>query len=252
MNRMTPWFYQAVLNLSVMHMTTEATGLVYVRWITSSIYFWSGFFKLNPGFVSGMFPWLSRPLRQNLLAPCFRWLGWSHLFGQAEKIVLVGGYIAGPFEMMLGIIFMGVPQFPKWLVLLLCWSMHIFILYSVSPLGLFFNEVVYPWNVAMMFQVHYVIVNSCSYSFRDSSRLIFTEHKMLSSLLAILLFLCPLFKLFDYWPQYLSWSLYSGVDMQGAISIQQTTVNSHFPQLNKYTKLLFHWGIGIENTVLGI
>lgn len=144
-NRWQPWFYQYTLMLLALACfpwrnadappeRTEAV-LDACRIVIACTYFWSGLHKMNWSFVDQLYPWLIGP-----------WLSW---FPEGLRPAMrASGYLAPVAEMAIGLGLLG-RRFRNAAVAG-SWIMHVFLLLCLGPLGLSYNSVVWPWNVAMM------------------------------------------------------------------------------------------------------
>jgi uncharacterized membrane protein YphA (DoxX/SURF4 family) len=137
--RFQPWLYQYMMMLGVLACTRaeyapdERFALGSLRLIVASIYIFSGLHKINYGFVYESAPWLLKPLRSLLPESIpINWMCW--LMPGAE--IALGLLLAWPGARKPGVI--------------LAIAMHLSILLLLGPFGLDYNEVVWPWNLAMM------------------------------------------------------------------------------------------------------
>jgi uncharacterized membrane protein YphA (DoxX/SURF4 family) len=173
------------------------------RLLVASIYFWSGFQKMNLIFVSEIFPWMIEPFVKNW-APELK--HWANATGFAVPLL----------EAAMGISLL-VPRLRK-MAIGLALAMHSFILLCLGPLGQNWNTVVWPWNIAMALFVIILFVGTENKSLRAmffTSRFVF--HKIVLVLFAIM----PLLSFFDLWDSYLSASLYSGNIKRAYVFIEQ-------------------------------
>src|SRR5215217_6649382 len=141
-SRWQPWFYQYLFMFAALALypwrerdpEKREAALNVCRLIVASTYFWSGLQKLNINFVEDLFPWLVTPLVALLPA--------------SSEGLLQSLAIAAPFvEAGIGV---GLLTRFRNVAVMLALSMHIFILFSLGPLGHDWNTVVWPWNAAMM------------------------------------------------------------------------------------------------------
>jgi hypothetical protein len=107
----------------------RAAALNACRLIIVSIYFWSGIQKLNPAFVRGTFPWMLAPFTGVLSATV---IARVHSLAVAAPFVEIG--------IALGLL----TQRLRNAVVFVAVAMHLFILASVGPLGLDYNNVIWP------------------------------------------------------------------------------------------------------------
>jgi hypothetical protein len=84
--------------------------------------------------------------------------------------------------------------------------MHLTILLAIGPFGINWNEVVWPWNVAMIAFLIILFWKNKDFTIKDLIPKKFFEYQFLVLILALVM---PVFNLFGYYPAYLSWSLYS-------------------------------------------
>jgi uncharacterized membrane protein YphA (DoxX/SURF4 family) len=136
-NRLQPWLYLYGLALVALQMAGGRAGrgpegLAMVRLLIGFAWLWSGIMKLNPAFAADYFPGLMEP---------FGLRAWAA--GHAPAAFLAGG-----IEAVAGVLFL-IPRLQKW-GLAGGLLVHAFILASLGPLGLNWNEVVWPWNLAFM------------------------------------------------------------------------------------------------------
>ncbi len=165
-----------------------------LRWLLAAVYFWGGFNKLNPYFFEDIFPWLCEASER------------LHFFSD-KKWAAVSVAV---FEMMLapGLLFQKTRRVFGWLAV----AFHLANVLMLSPLGLNWNEVVIPWNLAMAVLVFWV-------SGKNDSHFLHTEPSKFTKVLnfrkpdlTILAFawLAPLLNVFGGWPENLSWKMYAG------------------------------------------
>jgi uncharacterized membrane protein YphA (DoxX/SURF4 family) len=210
-NRWQPWFYQYVLMLGVLAFfnfrcdndAEQASILNMLRLMIAAIYFWSGLQKLNPHFPDDIFPWLMEPVTNHMAAGSiskFQWL--SGIF----PLIETGTGIA-----------LLIPVLRKYALAAVV-IMHLFILFSLGPLGHNYNPVVWPWNIAMM--------AFCFLLFRGERMTLIQLRLMLRpvhmKLVFLLFVLMPLFNFFNLWDSYLSHNLYSGNTSNGVIYLSDS------------------------------
>ncbi|CAN5572741.1 hypothetical protein BH10BAC1_BH10BAC1_12940 [soil metagenome] len=208
-NRWQPWFYQYVLMLFVVSFfnfrcddTRQQQAIVTIfKLMIAAIYFWSGLQKLNPNFLSDTFPWLMEPITNHMATGAikhFTWLG--NMFPIIEILTGIGLFLA-PIKKGTIIILFG---------------MHLFILFTLGPLGHNYNPVVWPWNIAMMAFAYILFYNSNEFSIKQIRTML---HYHSLKIVAILFILMPLFNFFNLWDSYLSHNLYSGNTSGGVIYV---------------------------------
>jgi hypothetical protein len=109
-------------------------------------------------------------------------------------------------------------------------GMHVFILFSIGPLGHDWNTIVWPWNVAMMAFVVILFWRAEGFSARH---ILVPRAPLGASLfhgLILLLFgVMPLFSFFGLWDSYLSASLYSDNIKRATLHISES-VKDRLPE----------------------
>lgn len=178
-----------------------------IRIVIACTWFWSGVMKMNPAFAGDYFPGLVEP------------------FGLGEWALAhpVAAYAAGSLEALAGILF-ALPRAKK-LGLVAGLLVHAFILASLGPWGLNWNEVVWSWNLAFMALAVLSLTpknyphTSKSISKQQKSSFLnswlekataFLKPKYLPELAVLLLAgILPLLNLFGHWDHFLSHSYYS-------------------------------------------
>ena len=134
MNRLQPWmyFYLLAWGLLLAHTPGKEAGTqTALRWLLAAVYAWGGFNKLTPYFAEDNFPWFCEAFF------------WTKPLGQWPA----AGYGVALVELLFapGLLWrVSRPAF-RWIVP----AFHLFIIVALSPLGLDWNTVVIPWNVAM-------------------------------------------------------------------------------------------------------
>jgi hypothetical protein len=199
-SRWQPWFYQylfmlAALGLSFTSpMDTERrnSALPTCRLIVASIYFWSAIQKVNATFVQKTFPWMIEPLVAFLPVAVRTWL---HPLGFAVPFLEMGiaiGLLTRRFRTA---------------AVLVALSMHLAILASIGPWGRNYNDVVWPWNIAMGVFVVLLFWRETEVRIEN----VIWGNKGVFHILVLLLFaVAPVLSLFNIWDSYLSFALYSG------------------------------------------
>jgi hypothetical protein len=133
--RLQPWFVMyLVLVLPLLATRDASPSLLPAQLYLPAMYFWSGFSKLNLNFFSSVAPWI---------------LGVGLDNHPRMKIGL--GLGIALFEIALGtaLIFGKTRQWAVKCAIV----MHLFLLLRLGPLGLNWNTVVWPWNLALVFLV---------------------------------------------------------------------------------------------------
>ena len=220
-SRWQPWEYQYLLTflLFFFYHKNQKQFLNYFSFLIVATYFFSGLHKLNGGFLYTV--WEKMIL--------IRFCGFEP--NQIQNIVVHYAGLALPiFEILatLGLLFVKNKQ--RYALLLI--AMHIFILIFLSPLGINYNSIVWPWNVLMIL---YLIIlfyhNNTIISFRN---LVSGFNKIPFAVIAIL----PLVSFFGLYDNYLSFNLYSGKLTSFRICIDETRIDN---DLNEYRSKNKHY-----------
>ena len=212
--RWQPWEYQYLLTFLFFffYHKNQKQFLNYFSFLIVATYFFSGLHKLNGGFLYTV--WEKMIL--------IRFIGFE--LNQIQNIIVHYAGLALPiFEILaaLGLLF----SKNKRLFALLLIIMHIFILIFLSPIGINYNSIVWPWNALMIF---YLIIlfyrNSATIAFRN---LLSDYNKIPFAVIAIL----PLLSFFGLYDNYLSFNLYSGKLNSFRICVDEAKVDD---ELNEY------------------
>jgi hypothetical protein len=218
--RWQPWVYIYLLMLFCFafgNKNSPSEFLNSLQIIFVGIYFWSGLHKLNPNFIDSTF--------SAILVKLF------HLKAQgAMNFLLPLGYSVPLIE-----IFIGVALYTKrlrnWGVIVAI-ATHVFILIYLSPLGINYNYIVYPWNLAMIVFVPSLFYNvSRSINFWECET---GKPKLLPWMMVIFVWLAPLLNVIGYWDNYLSFALYSDKLNSYYIAIEQNELAKIDKRLAKY------------------
>jgi hypothetical protein len=195
-NRLQPWVYIYALCLLPFsffrtNQSFSASHLTYFQLLLTGIYCWSGIHKLNPNFIEFTF--------QRILTDLFR-LSDPQLLNSLKPL----GYAIPLLEIITGLALL-MPRTRK-AGFFLAAAAHLFILVYLSPLGINSNNVVYPWNLAMIALVYFAcfgIKNPVSLKAET------LPLKMLTLFMVAIAWILPVLNFFGYWDHYLAFSLYS-------------------------------------------
>lgn len=189
--RWQPWeyMYLCFLLMVIINFYKPKNILLLSHLFLVSIYFFSGLHKFSRDFLSAV--WLNMVLVD--------FFGLSMNFILKYKLFFTGLLI--PFvEIALAILLLVSKSKRKISYLLIL--MHLGILIFIGPLGLKYNSVVWPWNLAMIFIL--IIIYSKPVDPVNKNILIPNLYWI------VLWFVMPVFSLFGSWYQYFSFNLYSG------------------------------------------
>lgn len=193
-NRWQPWEYQYFLTIVFLFLyrNNNKQFANYFSFLIIVIYINSGLHKLNGSFLFHV--WEDMILH--------RFFGFEHY--QIQNTLLhYAGLSLGLIEVIsgFGLLFLKRKKIFAWLII----GMHIFILLLISPTGVNYNPIVWPWNIAMILFLYILFINgkSAEISFKN---LINGYNKIPFVIIGILPFFC----LLGYYDNFLSFNLYSG------------------------------------------
>lgn len=197
-SRLQPWFYYYLFILGAVALydlksaKNEPYNYVNIcRIILAGVYFWSGLQKLNHAYLFDLFPWLVSPLTNFI--PLLNHIPLS--------ILAISSAV---FEVIAAICLL-IPRTRKYAVWLLI-SMHIFILLMIGPLGLNFNEIVWPWNISFILLLGFLFLKKPFFSWRS----LLIPKSIFHGIAVFLFVIVPVLNFGGYWDHSLSSSLYSG------------------------------------------
>ncbi len=193
--RWQPWAYQYSLMLAALAVfywkggrsEDESAALNICRLIIASIYFYSGLQKLNSTFAEHVLP--------ELLGN-----GGPFLDSIAQTLTKLPPLL----EASIGIGLL--TRRLRNLAVVAAIVMHLFILMKYGPFGYDHNNVVWPWNFAMI-ALDLILFWKADFSFRD---VLWKNPFAFQKVVLLLVLILPSLSFFGWWDSYLSWSLYSG------------------------------------------
>jgi predicted DCC family thiol-disulfide oxidoreductase YuxK len=204
--RWQPWVFQYGFVLAALGLfswdSEDLAGrqrtLNIVRLIVAMTYAFSGLQKLNLKFIDSEFPWIVEPI--------------TNVFHLARGPLYLFG-IAAPF-IQIGFAFGLMTQKYRKASLVLAVSMHLFILAMFGPFGHDWNNIIWPWTVAMAVLDILLFTSSQKFSIRE----IFLSGRYPFHVCVLVLFaILPFLSFFNLWDSYLSAALYSGNLTEGII-----------------------------------
>jgi hypothetical protein len=210
-SRWQPWEYQYLLTFLFFffYNNNPKQFINYFSFLLIAIYFNSGLHKIGGGF-------LYKVWNEMILV---RFFGFE--VNQIQHIFIhYAGLSLGLLEVIaaLGCLFAK----NKKIYALFLVGMHIFILLLVSPIGLNYNSIVWPWNVVMILFILIVFYNN---TLRISFKaLISGYNKIPFVVLGILPFFCYL----DLYDNFFSFNLYSGSLKQFSICVDEDKISSDY------------------------
>ena len=197
--RLQPWVFLygfLLATLAVFSWNNEDVAgrnraLNIARLIMAGTYLFSGLQKINPNFMQNDFPWIVSPITDVVpaAARALRWLGMAAPFIQ---VAFALGLLTRRFRRI---------------SLIAAISMHVFILGMFGPLGLDWNNIIWPWTAAMAVLDILLFTGKQEFSWHDivwSGR-----HPYHAGILVVFIGL-PLLSFVNLWDSYLSAALYSG------------------------------------------
>ena len=164
----------------------------YLQIIIIGIYFWSGIHKLNPNFIEFTF--------ENVLTDFFK-IKDSELISNLKN----WGYSIPIFEIFIGLALV-VPRLRN-VGIVLAIITHFFILLYLSSSGTSHNFIVYPWNTAMTIFVIFLFYGTNNKVFVWPLEKL--KMRILNFSIVLLIGVLPILNFFNFWDNYLSFSLYS-------------------------------------------
>jgi predicted DCC family thiol-disulfide oxidoreductase YuxK len=177
------------------------------RLIMADTYLFSGLQKINLNFMQNDFLWIVSPMTDVVpaAAPAL------HLLGMAAPFIQV--------SFALGLLTSRLRR----ISLIAAVAMHIFILGMFGPLGLNWNNIIWPWTAAMAVLDILLFTSKQDFSWRDivwSGR-----HPYHAGVLVVFIGL-PLLSFVNLWDSYLSAALYSGNIAEAEIYTSDSAKNS--------------------------
>ena len=195
-SRLQPWFVEYVLLLTaVIFSKSEAMAFNGCRMVIAAIYFWSGLHKMNDTFFEKLFPWMVSSISTPTLAATL------HFIGVIAPYMEVGFGLALLF-----------PQTRRPGVLLsVC--MHLLLLAMLGPWSLGWNNIVWPWNLAMIVLVPCLFWGSAA----PASEILKPRETWARHALFFFVIVLPPLSLIGLWDTYPSFALYSGNPLIGSV-----------------------------------
>ena len=194
--RWQPWVFQYSFLLGTMAVCSwngadgETRTLNIVRLIVAFTYVYSGLQKLNLNFMENDFPWLVQPV--------------TNLFPSTAQVLHGFGMVAPFIQVAFGIGLL-TRRFRR-VSLTLAVSMHLFILAMFGPMGLDWNNVVWPWTAAMaVFDI--LLFSGAEFSWREA---VGSGRDPVHVAAIVLFAMLPSLSFVNLWDSYLSSALYSG------------------------------------------
>lgn len=211
MNRLQPWLYEYMLMFCALGLVDwrelesrrSRAAWAACGFVVLSFYFWSGIQKGNMTFATEVFPWLIGP------------------FGEGAVHALKPLWFIAPLaETAMGLLLV-FPKTRAWGLTLVV-LMHGFNLFTLGPLGLNYNSIVWPWNFWM-------IVIAFALFFRNDQPLLRSAWpSVVGKVIMALMGVMPALNFVGLWDGFLSASYYSGRLRDGWIYLNEDGVR-HMP-----------------------
>lgn len=211
-NRWQPYEYQYFITIVFLfcYRNNSKQFINYFSFLLAIIYVNSGIHKLSGAFLYAI--WERMVLHQ--------------FFGLRYEIlnnifVHYSGLLIGLLELSFGF---GLLFFKKKRIIAqLLIGMHIFILLLLSPTGLNYNSIVWPWNISMIFFLYVLFVqeNTTQISFPNL-------WKGFNKIHFLYLGIFPIFCLFGWYDSFLSFNVYSGKSKRLEICIENAEKASEY------------------------
>jgi hypothetical protein len=224
-----PYFYQYYFMLAALSFfawpreaDNEAHGqqvaLSTCKWIVASIYVYAGLQKINPRFLSDVFPWFVEPI--------------TSLVPSLQPWLIFGGFLVPFLEMSLGLALL-LEGYRKYALFVAALT-HLFILWMLGPFGHNWGSVVWPWNLSMMLLVYVLSSDKTDIKLRP---LRLKEHILQKTILALFVVM-PALSFFNLWDSKLSSTMYSGTGNSAEFFISEALQKQLPSEVQKYTKPL--------------
>jgi uncharacterized membrane protein YphA (DoxX/SURF4 family) len=159
----------------------------------ASVYFYSGWHKLNPEYFNSVVDWFIQPFysEKNFYYAVLKFTGnIIPIIEMACSLLLLSG------------------RFVKQTIIIIT-LLHIFILLSTGPFGHNYNSVIWPWNLYMPIAIVILFYKYDNENLWHYFYQIFKQKSLKTVFITLLVFM-PLLNSFNLWPSYMSWNLYSG------------------------------------------
>jgi hypothetical protein len=197
--RWQPWVFQYIVLLATLGLfswsSQDIVGqnrtLNIARLVIAGTYVLSGLQKLNWNFIDNDFSLIVRPIT-DAIPSAARAL---HSFG-----------MVAPFVQILFGVGLLTRRFRR-VALVLAVAMHLFILAMFGPVGLDWNQIVWPWTATMAALDILLFAGNAQFSLGE---VIWTRARWDHAAVFALFALLPILSFFNLWDSYLSAAIYSG------------------------------------------
>lgn len=223
-SRWQPEFYQffwMLVALSVFSWKEKTVVLqnqilITCQLIIGSVYVWSGIQKINHVFLTDIFPWMLDPFIHT----------WSI---EIKSAIFSLGVFIPLIEICIGIGLL-TKKLRDYAVISAI-AMHLFVLSSIGPFGHNWNNVIWPWNIAMAcFVVILFWKNNTSLK-----EILFNNHSLIHYITLLLFAVMPILSFLGLWDSYLSSTLYSGNIKDAKVYIKGVSLSELPAGIGKYS-----------------
>lgn len=209
--RWQPWqfMYCSMLFIFIICFNDTKKAFQWVGVILVSTYIYSGLHKLNSHFIDNM--WVESILKD--------FLNLSSTTIIKFKLTKIG-LLLPIIETLAGVGLLSKFWQKKAAYMLIL--MHLLLLLILGPIGLNYNKIVWPWNIAMICLLYLIFIKQ--------STMVFNFNLLLSPSLMLIAFLwiiMPLCSFWGKWPHYLSNDLYSAKAMGMQLTIKHKNLSNN-------------------------
>lgn len=234
--RWQPWVFQYTFILVTLALfswkSDDTLGYTRVlniaRLVVASTYIYSGLQKINPAFMSEVFPWIVLPI--------------TNVLPQSSLLLYPFGILAPFLQVAFGVGLL-TKRFRR-ISVILAVAMHVFILAMIGPFGLNWNSIVWPWTTTMVIFDLLLFTGKSDFSLRD---IFWSKNDLLRKVALASFVALPFFSFFNLWDSYLSSALYSGNITEAAIYLSDKGNASLPANIKTYTT-----GVGANDHLLNI
>ena len=212
--RWQPWEYQYLLTLSFFIFAKDKKQfLLLFSFLIGCTYIFSGAHKFGGSFLHTF--WDSTIL--------------SRILGMQPSIIKnpivhYSGLLLSLIEILMGVGFIFFKNKKYFCIMAI--TMHMIVIVIYGPIGMNYNLIILPWNLAMIFFSIVFFYQKEGFKITFD----FFKNKLTFSAFLFVGFL-PLLSFFDYWDHYLSFNLYSGNTKVLVICVEEV---QQYPALEKY------------------
>jgi uncharacterized membrane protein YphA (DoxX/SURF4 family) len=219
--RAQPWVYMYCSLLSILALSLPdrkhqplislSASLACCRIVLAAMYIYAGLHKLNPYFAPDVLAFLMSPLSE--LAPA--------AFNKALPILA----IALPIMESLAGVCLLVPRLRR-LGVIGALFMHGVLLLLLSPLGINWNVVVWPWNLALMaliWLLFWPVTAAADTAAPAQPEAMARRGRHALAATVVLFMVLPALSFWNLWPGYFSYALYCGNTCKGYLEFADST-----------------------------